>query len=274
MRTETANETRDGHTIDLESDTAVSTQIHAEERRNRKNIGVLEGRISAAVGGALLLVAGIWRKRRGLGLASVGGYLLYRGLSRRDPIYRLFGWNTETQGDQGRVEVARMIVIERPVSEVYGYWRDLEQLPRFMRHLVSVRELDSQRSHWAANAPAGTTVEWDAEIVQDLPNRRLSWRSLPGSEVMNSGVVHFRALPDDATEVRVFLAYAPQAGVVGATIARLPGEAPGMQIEDDLERLKDLLESTDQSSAAPGTDQLAAAVADDTVDEIDSATHS
>src|SRR5262249_47419612 len=152
-------------------------------------------------------------------------------------------------------------------------WRNLEQLPRFVRHLASVRELDSQRSHWKAHAPAGTRVEWDAEIVQDLPNRRLSWRSLPGSDVMNSGVVDFRELPGGATGVRVFLAYAPPAGAVGATVARLLGAEPGVQIKEDLQRLKDLMESTHHPDETTTADQLIAAQADDATDEIDSATH-
>jgi uncharacterized membrane protein len=272
MRTET----QDANVLDLEHDTALSRKIHAQERRNRKNIGVLEGRISAGVGGGLLVLGVLTRNRLGLasGLASAGGYLLYRGVTRHDPIYRLFSWNTETQGDQGRVEVERAIVIERPVGEVYAYWRNLEQLPRFMNHLVSVRELDSRRSHWAANAPAGMTVEWDAEIVQDLPNRRLSWHSLPNSEVMNSGVVQFRELSSGATDVSVFLAYAPPAGALGATVAKLLGAEPGQQIEDDLQRLKDLLEANNQRGQATTEDRLAASVADDTVEEIDSAIQS
>jgi uncharacterized membrane protein len=268
------NERQDEYAISLEDDTAFSERIHREERRSRKNIGILEGRISAGIGGGLLLLGVILRKRLALALslASTGGYLLYRGLTRRDPIYRVLSLNMQTQGDQGRVEVERTIVIERPVGEVYSYWRNLEQLPRFMRHLAAVREIDGQRSHWVAKAPAGMTVEWDAEIVQDLPNERLSWHSLPDSAVMNSGVVHFRELGDGATEVQVFIAYAPPAGAVGAGVARLLGEEPGQQIEDDLRRLKDLLKSTDRASEPSIEDRLAASVADDAVEEIDSAT--
>jgi uncharacterized membrane protein len=270
MRTEA----QDDNTVSLEDDTAFSERIHREARRNRKNIGILEGRISAGAGGGLLLLGALTRKRLGLALtlASAGGYLLYRGLTRRDPIYRLLGLNTQTQGDQGRIEVVRTIVIERPVSEVYSYWRNLEQLPRFMRHLVAVREIDGQRSHWQANAPAGTTVEWDAEIVQDLPNERLSWHSLPDSEVMNSGVVHFRDLGDGATAVQVFIAYASPAGAVGAEVAKLLGAEPGEQIEEGLQRLKDLLEATDEANDTAMEDRLAASAADDAVEEIDSAT--
>jgi uncharacterized membrane protein len=270
MRTEAQDE----KIISLEDDTAFSERIHREARRNRKNIGVLEGRISAGAGGGLLLLGLITRKRLGLALslASAGGYLLYRGLTRRDPVYRLLSLNTETQGDQGRIEVVRTIVIERPATEIYGYWRNLDRLPLFMRHLASVREIDGQRSHWQAIAPAGTTVEWDAEIVQDLPGERLSWHSLPDSEVMNSGVVHFRDLGNGATAVQVFISYAPPAGVIGAGVAKLLGAEPGQQIEEDLQRLKDLLESTDQVDDTTMEDRLAASAADDAVEEIDSAT--
>jgi uncharacterized membrane protein len=115
-------------------------------------------------------------------------------------------------------------------------------------------------------------VEWDAEIVQDLPGERLSWHSLPDSEVMNSGVVHFRDLGNGATAVQVFISYAPPAGVIGAGVAKLLGAEPGQQIEEDLQRLKDLLESTDQVDDTTMEDRLAASAADDAVEEIDSAT--
>src|SRR5262249_4880495 len=113
-----------------EDDTAFSTRVHREARRSRKNLGVLEARISAAAGGGLLLLGALTRTRLALSLASAGAYLLYRGLTQRDPIYRLLGLSMETQGDQGRIEVERVIVIARPVSEVYGYWRNLAQFPR------------------------------------------------------------------------------------------------------------------------------------------------
>lgn len=136
------------------------------------------------------------------------------------------------------------VTIRHPVEVVYGYWRDFSNLPSFMNHLASVQVHGNGRSHWTANAPAGRTVEWDAEIVEDKPNERIAWRSLEGSQVPNSGVVWFTPAPGDrGTEVRVELTYDPPAGVLGKVVAKLFGEEPQQQVTDDLRRLKQVLET-------------------------------
>lgn len=136
------------------------------------------------------------------------------------------------------------VTIRHPVEVVYGYWRDFSNLPSFMNHLASVQVHGNGRSHWTANAPAGRTVEWDAEIVEDKPNERIAWRSLEGSQVPNSGVVWFTPAPGDrGTEVRVELTYDPPAGVLGKVAAKLFGEEPQQQVTDDLRRLKQVLET-------------------------------
>jgi uncharacterized membrane protein len=136
------------------------------------------------------------------------------------------------------------ITVKRPVEEVYRYWRDLANLPSFMIHLASVQPADNGRSHWTANAPAGRTVEWDAEVVEDKPNQRIAWRSLEGSQVSNSGSVWFTPAPrDGGTEVRVELSYDPPGGALGKVVAKLFGEEPQQQITDDLRRLKQVLET-------------------------------
>jgi uncharacterized membrane protein len=155
--------------------------------------------------------------------------------------------NGSTTGARERrhgIEVEKSMTVNRPAEEVYGFWRNLENLPRFMEHLESVRELDDRRSYWRARAPLGTTVEWTAEIVEDRPNERISWRSLEGSQVPNAGTVRFvRAPGDRGTEVHLELTYNPPAGVVGATIAKLFGEEPSQQVDGDLRRLKQVLET-------------------------------
>ncbi len=141
---------------------------------------------------------------------------------------------------------AQTVTILRPVDEVYAFWRDFENLPRFMRHLESVHVLDERRSHWVTRAPAGRTVEWDAEIVEDRPNELISWRSLDGSDVDNAGTVRFRRAPGDrGTEVLVELRYDPPAGKLGAMVAKLFREEPGQQVEEDLRRFKQVMETGD-----------------------------
>ena len=142
------------------------------------------------------------------------------------------------------VKVERVTTINKPVSEVYRFWRNFENLPRFMRHLESVQHIGGNRSRWRARGPAGMTVEWDAEILQDRANEWIAWRSLPGAQVENSGSVRFSPAPGArGTEVRVQLRYVPPAGGLGRTVARLFGEEPDQQVHEDLHRFKQLMET-------------------------------
>lgn len=150
------------------------------------------------------------------------------------------GPRTRRQG----IRVRKAITIKRTPEEVYRFWRNLENLPRFMAHLESVRVLDDRRSYWKAHAPLGLTVEWTAEIVEERPNELLSWRSVEDSQVPNSGTVRFvRAPGDRGTEVHLDIRYDPPAGAVGAAIAKLFGEEPSQQVDGDLRRLKQVLET-------------------------------
>jgi uncharacterized membrane protein len=151
---------------------------------------------------------------------------------------------THLGGSRG-VIVEDAITIYRPVSEVYAYWRNLENLPRFMEHLEEVRVIDRLRSQWAAKGPLGSTVEWDAEIINDIPPTLLSWKSVGESDVVSAGSVRFKPVGEQATEVRVKLQYDPPAGKVGATVAWLLGEDPQKQIAEDLRRFKQLVETGD-----------------------------
>ncbi len=148
------------------------------------------------------------------------------------------------RGAGAGLPVQQSVTINRPPDECYDYWRDLERLPRFMHHLVSVQRLDERRSHWRAKGPAGTSVEWDAEITEDIPGQRLAWRSVEGADIDNQGVVDFRPGPGGrGTVLQVSMRYQPPAGAVGAAAAKLFGEEPSQQIEDDLRRFKQLLET-------------------------------
>jgi uncharacterized membrane protein len=153
------------------------------------------------------------------------------------------------------MDVTRAITVGHPRDAVYAFWRDFENLPRFMYHLQFVEDLGSGRSHWVARAPAGRTVEWDAEIVEDVPGERIAWRTIDQKDdITHSGSVSFRSAPGGrGTEVHVRLNYDPPGGKVGAMIAKLFGEEPGQQIADDLRRFKQVVETGEvvRSEASP-----------------------
>jgi uncharacterized membrane protein len=211
------------------------------------NVGTAERWISAAAGGTLLYY-GI-RKGRwpGIMMAIGGAELLLRGALGKSILYKLFGIDT-TKGLAGRgkgaIRVEKSITVDRPAEEIYRFWRNFENLPRIMDHLKDVRSIDGKRSHWVAKGPAGMEVEWDAEITDDVEGRRIAWRSLDGSDIFTQGEVSFEPAPDGrGTEIRSSLEYQPPGGKAGAALARLFGEEPEIQIEDDLRRLKRMLET-------------------------------
>jgi len=140
--------------------------------------------------------------------------------------------------------VQQVVTIKKPPEELYRFWRDFTNLPRIMDHLESVTVEDGKRSHWRARAPAGNSVEWDAEIINDEPNRVIAWRSLENASVANAGSVRFIPAADNrGTEVRVTLDYIPPAGRAGAIVAKLFGEEPSQQVKDDLRRFKSVMEN-------------------------------
>jgi uncharacterized membrane protein len=199
-------------------------------------------RWGSAMSGGALLVYGL--KRRSLGgalLSVVGGGLVYRAALGRGPSL------TRVAGPR----VDRCVTINRPVDEVYRFWRNFENLPRFMHHLLSVTVYDERCSHWVARAPAGRTVEWDAEIVDEAVNERIGWRAVANADVEHAGTVTFSPAPGDrGTEVRVMLHYAPPAGRLGTALATVFGEAPAQQIGRDLRTFKQVMEAGETPSVA------------------------
>jgi len=147
-----------------------------------------------------------------------------------------------SNGNQG-IHAKGTCIVNRPLEEVYNFWRNLQNLPRFMKHLESVEDLGDGRSHWVAKGPGGMKVEWDAKIVAEVPGEVITWRSLENSDVDNAGAVRFeQAAGGRGTIVKVNLEYNPIGGVVGATVAKIFGEEPSQQLDDDLRRFKQVLE--------------------------------
>ncbi len=218
--------------------------------RTFTNVSSTERWLSLAAG-TYLTTCGISGKGPGIASLLAGGYLLYRAATGNCPGYQCLGVsmsdstapNSAIAADHGsRVDCA--ITVMKPAADVYRFWRDLENLPRFMAHLVDVDTTTDGQSRWIAEGPLGLKVEWHAQLVADIPNRVISWRSLPGADVDTAGSVHFEEQPNGrGTDVRVELKYDPPAGKVGSAIAALFGKSPQKQIREDLRRFKQILEA-------------------------------
>lgn len=220
------------------------------------NIGSTERWLTAIAGGTLATYGLIRRSPSSLMLSALGVYLIARGASGYCPTYAVAGINNAAN-DAGAdpqnairkklgtigIKVDHSVTILKPVSDLYAYWRDFTNLPRIMDHLNSVT-VDGKNSQWVAKAPLGSSVKWDAEIINDVPNEVIAWRSLPGADVDNAGAVTFKAGPEGrGTVVRVEISYAPPAGKPGATVAHLLGEDPKRQLDDDLRHFKNIMET-------------------------------
>ena len=223
------------------------------------NVGQAE-RWACAIGGGALALYGVTRgSLGGIALALVGAALVQRGVTGHCNLYEAM--NINTAGGEGLrnsenvsvpaergTKVEKSVTINRPAAELYAFWRNFENLPSFMNHLQSVTVTGEGRSHWVAKAPAGTSVEWDAEVYNEKENELIAWRSLEGSQVANAGSVRFEPAAGGGTVVRVSLKYDPPGGKLGSLVARLFGENPEHQIEDDLNRFKQLMETGDAAA--------------------------
>ncbi len=221
------------------------------------NVNEIE-RWASAIGGGALAVYGVTRLAQGnwLGavLGLVGGCLVYRGTTGHCSMYQALGISTAEGTSNPNVsvpahrgvKVEQSVTVNKSPAELYRFWRNFENLPRFMNHLESVSVEGSGRSHWVAKAPAGTTVEWDAEVYNEKENELIAWRSLEGADVDNAGSVRFEPATDGrGTVVRVSLKYDPPGGLLGSAFAKLFGEEPSQQIEEDLRRFKQVMEAGD-----------------------------
>jgi uncharacterized membrane protein len=205
----------------------------------------------AGLGAAMKSAKNGDRSRLAIAAAAVAGITVLDYLVAQKMTSKHATPDFERRKDQSRAgHVKKVTIINRPAEELYKFWRNFENLPRFMEHLVSVKGgAENQRSRWIARAPGGATVEWDAEIVNERQNELIAWRSLPGSDVANAGSVRFEPCPDGrGTFVKIELEYDPPGGQLGAKFARLFGEAPEQQIADDLRRFKQLMETGEVST--------------------------
>lgn len=207
------------------------------------DIREIERWASLAAATAVMVYGFSRRSVPGVALAAVAATpFAYRTLVGKWP-FENGSTRTTLSGDRG-IHVREAMRIDKPISEVYAFWRQLENLPRVLTHLEQVTELGNGRSHWIARGSAGMGVEWDAEIINEVENKVIGWRSLPDSDVVTAGSVNFKPLRDGrATEIAVHLQYEPPAGRAGAFLARIFGREPSQTIREDLRRLKQVLEA-------------------------------
>jgi len=223
------------------------------------NISGTERLASTLVGGALMAYG---LKRRSLGgtlMALGAGSLVFRGATGHCLVYKALGLNTSqtksgvasVRHNEG-IKIETSVIIDRSPGELYRFWRNFENLPRFMTSLESVKKIDDRHSHWVVKAPAGTTLEWGAEIHNEKENEFIAWRSLQNAELNNAGSVHFTPDADGrGTTVKVILSYEPPGGKLGQAIARFLGQEPERQIRQDLERFKIVMEAEEIAPVWP-----------------------
>lgn len=233
------------------------------------NVARPERAASVALGAALIGLGIRERGGRGIAAALIGGALVARGATGHCPVYRALGVSTGSpdavlDAPRGRlssgaatvnartsIKVERAVTIDAPREVLFAFWRDFANLPRFMEHLEAVRVISPTRSHWTAKAPAGKTVEWDAEIVNEVPDAIIAWKSVGDADVANAGAVNFSdAAGGRGTIVKVTLDYEPPGGRVGNLVARLFGEDPDRQVREDLRKFKQLMEVGEITTSA------------------------
>ena len=224
--------------------------LHEERVRSGRNISEAERWLSMAAGVGLAAYGASRRRPAGWAVAGLGALLFRRGATGHCHTYQWLGINTFGTGEDTRralsgtagVHVDESVVINRPISELYRFWRNLENLPRFMSHLESVERVTDTLSRWRAKGPAGTTFEWTAEIINEVPDQVIGWRSIEGSDDVSAGSVNFDRA-GNGTRVTVRLQYSPPGGKVGATLAWMVGRDAQTEIRQDLQRFKLIVES-------------------------------
>ena len=222
-----------------------------------RNVSDWERAASVAAGAGLLWLGA--RNERGKNLATSAGVgLLARGLTGFCPVNAALGRGSGRSstkvalGGSRGVHVYESVVINRPAGELFRFWRDFSNLPRFMEHLESVRVLSPTRSIWTARAPVGMHVRWEAEVINEIEGELIGWQSTDNADVATAGSVRFVPAVGQGTEIIVHLQYEPPAGRFGSLVASMFAEEPSQQIRADLRHLKEILETGEVARYANG----------------------
>lgn len=231
---------------DTDAEFTYPNRLPAADKDNGINVGKTERWISV-IGGSALAMFGLSRRSPlGLALAVLGGGLIARGTTGHCSVYQALKAST-VEGDTNEtrgIHVEQAVTIDKPAATLYAFWRNFENLPNFMEHLKAVWVSGEKTSHWIVKGPAGKEIEWDAEIIHEIPDELIAWKTTAEADIQHAGSVRFVPAPGNrGCEVHVTLQYFPPAGVVGATVAKLFREEPSIQVSDDLRRFKRLMET-------------------------------
>jgi uncharacterized membrane protein len=218
----------------------------AEPRRSGINVGSL-GRFFSILGGSALTMKGLGRRSLGgMAMTLAGGSLLYRGATGHCSIFARLGIDTHKENGRSQpIHITETLTIDRHHDELYGFWRDADNLPKFMRFLEAIRKIDDRRIEWLARVPGGLgTLRWETEITEDQPGERIAWRSLPGSDIEETGAIRFEEVNGGrGTIVRIDLDYRPPGDGVGRLAAKLLNPAFAELLREDMRRFKSLMET-------------------------------
>ena len=233
------------HTKYEDWDTELVPLNDAASNNNVINVSWPE-RLVTSTTGAFLVSSGIRQFKRkpvrSLLRALAGGWLMYRAASGYCPVYNKLGKQAGVRFTEA-LNVRTQITVNKPRTEVYNFWRNLSNLPLFMRHLVAVTETDGNHSRWEARIPGGLgTIKWTAEIVKEVDGSFIGWQSISGSSIENAGKVSFTDAGEGRTEIDVIITYRPPAGDIGVTLGKLLSPLFKMVIKQDIHAFKDYIE--------------------------------
>lgn len=203
--------------------------------------------LTGLAGGGLVLYGMSRRGLVGSAVSLMGLGLAARGVTNLQ-LKRLIGLG----GGRRAVDVQKTIQIDAPVEEVYRFWSNTENFPRFMAHVRQMRDLGNGLTRWTVAGPAGTEVEFDAITTQDIPNQVIAWKSRPDEAVKSAGIVQFQPTAEGGTRLAIRMSYNPPAGALGHAVATLFGVNPKQAMDEDLARLKSLLETGKTSAPRKG----------------------
>ncbi|WP_246282422.1 SRPBCC family protein [Flavobacterium agri] len=204
------------------------------------NISTIE-RIAMVAAGSYLLYKALSSKKKSIAQGIAGGTMLARGISGYCPIYDAVEKSGKLSGQN--VNIRTKVVVDKTPEQAYNEWRDLSNLPRFMKHLSSVDEIDHLRSEWTAKGPAGIgSLKWKAEILMQEPGQVLSWHSLPGSAIDNAGKVTFEDIGNGQTEIDVTISYHAPLGIAGEAAAKLLNPLFEKMVQQDIENFRERID--------------------------------